>query len=47
MDGMIITGEFKKFWRFEWWSWFLPHEDFDPINKGRKHLFGKLYFRVD
>lgn len=43
----IITGEYKKFWRFEYWKWFLPHDDFDPTCNGRKHLFGKLYFRVD
>ena len=43
----IITGEYKHLWRFEWWDWFLPHEDFDPSFHGRKHLFGKLYFRID
>ena len=42
----IITGEYKSFWRFEWWDWFLPHENFDPSCHGRKHLFGKLYFRI-
>lgn len=43
----IVTGEYKHLWRFEWWDWFLPHEDYDPVNHGRIHLFGKLYFNTD
>lgn len=42
----IITGEYRSLWRFEWWLWWFPHEDYDPKNHGRIHLFGKLYFRV-
>ena len=42
----ITVGEYIKIWRFEYWKWFLPHENYDPINHGRLHLFGKLYFRI-
>lgn len=42
----IITGEYRSLWRFEWWLWWFPHENYDPKNHGRIHLFGKLYFRV-
>lgn len=43
----IITGEYKSIGRLEWWDWWFPHPDFDPVNNGRVHLFGKLYFRVN
>ena len=43
----IITGEYVNIWRFEWWKWYFPHENYDPVNTGRIHLFGKLYFRTN
>ena len=42
----LITGEYKNFWRFEVWDWFLPHPDYDPACNGRVHIIGKLYFRI-
>ena len=42
----IITGEYKNFWRFEWWDWWFPHDVYKPTNNGRIHLFGKLYFKI-
>lgn len=44
---MIITGEYLKFWRFEYWQWFFPSWEYDPENNGRIHLFGKLYFNIE
>lgn len=45
MSQEVIVGEHRDFWRFEYWSWFFPHPNYDPINNGRIHLFGKLYWR--
>ena len=33
--------------RLEIWKWWLPHENYEPTNNGRIHLFGKLYWRYD
>ena len=42
----VIVGEYINLWRFEYWKWWLPHETYDPVNNGRLHLFGKLYFGI-
>lgn len=42
----VITGEYKAFWRLEYWMWFFPHPDYDPVNNGRVHLFWKFYWRT-
>lgn len=41
----IIVGEYRCFWRLEYWSWFLPHPDYDPVNHGRIRLIGNFYWR--
>lgn len=43
----VIVGEYINLWRFEYWKWWLPHETYDPVNNGRLHLFGKLYFKTN
>ena len=45
MVKKLIVGEYRCFWRLEYWSWFLPHPDYDPVNHGRIHLIGNFYWR--
>lgn len=45
MAQEVIVGEHRDFWRLEYWSWFFPHPNYDPINNERVHLIGKLYWR--
>ena len=41
----VIVGEYKNFWRLEYWSWFFPHTNYDPANNSRIHLFGNFYWK--
>ena len=42
----VIVGEYRHIWRFEYWLWYFPHSNYDPVNNGRIHLFWKIYFRL-
>ncbi len=41
----VITGEHLNFGRLEYWTWFFPHPNYDPVNNGRIHIIGKFYWR--
>ena len=38
----VIVGEHRDIWRFEYWLWYFPHPNYDPVNNGRIHLIGNF-----